>query len=637
MAGESATAAPEDQPGLNLAATLILISLFFLPLMNGGYSSGGAFQVGFVLLPLAVALAWWNCRERPRVVLVLLLIYSASLVLVPWWVQGGRELWYYLLELPLAWIGTWVILRQVPQLTRWLWPAVIGGAALAALYAWLIWLGSGKTGYQLTGTFGLHNAFAGYLLLAWPAALVAALKAEKAALRWTYAGIGVFLAATLVLTYSRAAWVVFGLQLLALALWYLWRRSGLDGGTRRLAAISGGALLLGMVVLVFLPPVQDALSRLLNFQGYSFQGRLRFWQAALEIFRDNPLIGVGPGEYAYVYPKYQIDYIYYSIDPHCWVLQLMSELGLVGLLIVLACLAGAALWVRRMMQGGGSLAAILLVAAVAGSILHAAVDFDYSFGAITALLGVLLAYGTHLAAAEGITTAEVPSGGPAPLKPLWGRLAVTVTTAMLVLALAFGEMLTLERYQLDHIRDNPGLGVEMKITLLTQALRYNRFNHRTHYQLASMIAHPGEFQDEAEARELVEQCLKLNPRYAKAWALKGLLADDPQQGDKYIEQALELDKYNFPEHYFYYANLAQDDTTKRERLLLGLERIPVHDPITPDHVRPTWYELNPMWAEWYYELARLAEDQDEKESYRRRGAAFQAYWEGVLRERANPE
>ena len=34
MAGESATAAPEDQPGLNLAATLILISLFFLPLMQ---------------------------------------------------------------------------------------------------------------------------------------------------------------------------------------------------------------------------------------------------------------------------------------------------------------------------------------------------------------------------------------------------------------------------------------------------------------------------------------------------------------------------------------------------------------------------------------------------------------------------
>jgi len=40
-----------------------------------------------------------------------------------------------------------------------------------------------------------------------------------------------------------------------------------------------------------------------------------------------------------------------------------------------------------------------------------------------------------------------------------------------------------------------------------------------------------------------------------------------------------------------------------------------------------------MWAQWYYELARLTDDPDQKKLYRARGAAFQAYWEGVMRER----
>jgi tetratricopeptide (TPR) repeat protein len=195
-------------------------------------------------------------------------------------------------------------------------------------------------------------------------------------------------------------------------------------------------------------------------------------------------------------------------------------------------------------------------------------------------------------------------------------------------------MLTLERYQLDHLRDNPEMSVALKLTLLSQALQYNRFNDRTHYQVASIIGHPGKEHDPEQAREHVERCLELNPRNARAWALKGLLSADRAAGNTYIERALELDKFNYPEHYYYYANLAPDDETKRERLLLGLERIPAEDPITPDHVRPTWHELNPMWAEWYYELARLTDDPDEKQRYRKRGAAFQGYWEGVLRERS---
>ncbi|MBN2081858.1 O-antigen ligase family protein [bacterium] len=633
MARQDASPPVDDPAGPGLAVTLGLIALFFLPLMGGGYSSGGAFQTAFVLLPLAAALAWWFCHRRPPLALIVLLIYSLGVLVLPWWVQGGRELWYYLLALPAAWIATWVMLNQVPARARWLWPVVTGGALVVAVYAWALWAVTGRLGYQLIGTFGLHNAFAGYLLLAWPAALIALLAEERKLWRWAYALSAVLLVATLVLTYSRAAWLTLLLQLFALAGWALWRRLAGQPAVERVAGISAGAIAAVCLGLLFLPPVQAALARLLDFQGYSFQGRLRFWQAALEIFRDHPWLGVGPGNFAFVYPQYQLDYIYYSVDPHSWVLQLLSELGLFGLLIVLAVIAGTGWWIRRLWRAtGGSAIAIVLIVAVVGSLLHAAVDFDYTFASTTALLGVLLAYGTYL-----VTSKTAPPGPeePEPHKaPLRERIIVTLTVALLVIAGVAGEMLTLERYQLDHLRDYPNLDPAIKLDLLEQALRYNRFDHKTHYQLASILGQPGAKGDKQAALEQLDTCLQLNPRYAPAWALRGLLADDPAQGNADLEHALELDPYNYPEHYYIYANLAPDDAEKRRRLLLGLERIPAHHPIKPDHVRPTWHELNPMWAEWYYELARLTDDEAEKQLYRERGAAFQAYWESVLAARA---
>jgi hypothetical protein len=364
VAGAGHAAAREDQPGLNLAATLVLISLFFLPLMGGGYSSGGAFQVGFVLLPLAAGLAWWSCQRRPRLAAAILLVYAVFVLALPWWVQGGRELWYYAFELILAWIGVWVILTQVPLLARWLWPAAIGGGVLAAVYGWILWLVSGQLGYQLTGTFGLHNAFAGYLLLAWPAALVAALEHERRAWRWAYAAAAVFLAATLVLTYSRAAWLVFALQLLALALW-LACAAGWSERTRQLAAWPGapaGLLLLLLLRRCATPGPPAALP------GYSQGGCV----ATALRSSATTLAGVGPG----ISPTSIRTSATSSTTPSTplRVLQLLCELGLPG-----RCSRSAAGGLAGVDEAAGDRHRRLAarrpaVVAVGGSLAHAAVD-----------------------------------------------------------------------------------------------------------------------------------------------------------------------------------------------------------------------------------------------------------------------
>ena len=603
-----------------LAATLGLIAVFFLPLTSGGYSSGAAFQVGFVLLPLAAAIAWATVSPRPRLALLTVLLMALSLFTLPLMIQPGRELWFYLVVLLCAWVVAYCMLSAVPERARLLLPVITIAAVLTALYGWFLWLGYGQLHYQIISTFGLHNAYGGYLLLAWPAAVLTAVHEEVPWRSWLYSAAALFLVATLILTYSRATWVTLALQVLILGAWLLCRWVKRRRETRQLVFYAGGAIFLLIAASLAFPPVRAVLSQITDFGGYSMQGRLRFWQAALEIFRDYPLMGVGPGNYAFVYPQYQLDWMYYSVDPHSWPLQLLAELGVVGLCIALVILAGVAWWLFRLWRSTGGFVAPLLTVAVLGSLAHASVDFDYTFGATTALLGTLLAYGTFRASATGEQPVKT---FPAP----WSGLIVVVTVILLLGCALVGEALTLERYVLDRLRDAPVATVEAKISLIEQAVKFNPANFRTRYQLASLLAQPLATQDRLRALEELDRCLKLNPRYATGWALKGLLASTPDEGEQYFEKALALDPYNYPEHYFYYANLAQDDETTRERLLLGLERIPAHHPITPEHIRPTWYELNPVFAEWYYELARLTTDETEKEFYLKRGAAFEAYWQ----------
>ena len=66
--------------------------------------------------------------------------------------------------------------------------------------------------------------------------------------------------------------------------------------------------------------------------------RARYWDEALAIFQDNPVIGVGAGGYATVRKRYRTD------DPavrhaHGYVVQTLADLGLAGLAVSLALLA----------------------------------------------------------------------------------------------------------------------------------------------------------------------------------------------------------------------------------------------------------------------------------------------------------
>jgi O-antigen ligase len=625
-------AVPEESPGLLLGVSIGLLAIAGMALASGGYSYGG-YQLGFVILPLGAAVAWAGRVARSRFVIG---VFAASFLLLAAFSNPGRVAWYYAAHIPLAWIVGWTALNHVPSRARLILSVVVGTAVASALYSWALWLGSGRIDYRMEGTFGLHNAYAGYLLLAWPTAALAALRSPRLTGRALFGAAALLLVVTLVLTYSRAAIAVLALQLLCLGVYALLQLRGslATPRGRRITMFSAAGAVLGVVALFALPGVRGTVAAMGDFGGYSMQGRLRFWDAAWRMFLDHPLTGIGLGNFGSRFPQYQRDWVYYSNDPHSWLLQLPAELGVPGLLLVLALLVGLVIWARRLWRGARCRpAALLLIVAVFGSAAHAGFDFDYTFGATTALLGLLLAYGTWLATGEPSSAGDVvpeagtvltPAAAGVPVKhSAWGG-ARWATVGLFTLAALAGQLLTLERSVLDNLR-GAQLSPEAREAQLRQAIGFNPGNPVTRYQLATVLAGRGSGSTRVEALEQADTAVKLNPWYADAWALRALLAQDKQQAAADAERAVRLDPWNSPDLYWYWATLAPDDETRRERLELGALKLGITAPITPQHVRPEWYKLNPMLGEWWFELARLTTDPELKQQYARRAEEFRSY------------
>lgn len=105
----------------------------------------------------------------------------------------------------------------------------------------------------------------------------------------------------------------------------------------------GGAALI-LVVLVF---SQSGTSKFENLKNLavrsSYSSRLMIWRSALEIGKDNPIIGIGPGNFQKYYldyqPRFSEPYLEWAVpQPHNIFLAFWLETGIIGLLGFLALL-----------------------------------------------------------------------------------------------------------------------------------------------------------------------------------------------------------------------------------------------------------------------------------------------------------
>ncbi|MFN6338390.1 MAG: IctB family putative bicarbonate transporter [Cyanobacteriota bacterium] len=328
-------------------------------------------RAGMSLLIFASGLLWlvWALRTKPGpigTINIWLLAVLGVAVLATGFSPVPMAAFKGLMKL-VSYLGVYALMRQLLA-TAPLWWDRLTGALLAGslltsvigirqLYADASALARWSDANSMaSGTVRIYssldnpNLLGGYLLPILPLAAVAAL-------RWTGWPKRLFAVASLalglvalVLTYSRGAWMgmVVSLALLALLLalrqtraWPpLWRR------LVPILLLGGGTLLLVVLITQVEPLRVRVMSLVAGREDSSNNFRMNVWTSVLEMIRDRPWIGIGPGNNAFnlIYPLYQQPK-FNALSAYSIPLEWLVEAGLPGLI------CGAGLFLSAMATG----------------------------------------------------------------------------------------------------------------------------------------------------------------------------------------------------------------------------------------------------------------------------------------------
>jgi len=183
---------------------------------------------------------------------------------------------------------------------------------------------------------GNPNLLAGYLLSAVALSLVAVFVWQgwiTKALALTMFFVNTY---CLILTYSRGGWiglmVVMFVLLVLLGYWWsdrltpFWR-------TWFLPILLGSLAFILLLAVMFIEPVQVRVFSMFAGRGDSSNNfRINVWTAVMQMIRDRPLLGIGPGHNAFnkIYPLYQISN-FSALSAYSILLEVAVETGIIGL------------------------------------------------------------------------------------------------------------------------------------------------------------------------------------------------------------------------------------------------------------------------------------------------------------------
>lgn len=200
--------------------------------------------------------------------------------------------------------------------------AILGGAAFATACAAVIGLaqayGLESQYFSLNrapgGTFGNRNFVAHFCIIGLPALIWVTVTARGAFARHAGAIGCASVAALLVLSRTRAAWLATAVTLLVIGgAFVMSRRYWMELPVGRRLAHIGVACVVAIGAAVFIPnrlnwrsdsPYLDSAMRVIDYSSGSGRGRLAQYRNSAEIAMADPLLGAGPGNWPASYPKF---------------------------------------------------------------------------------------------------------------------------------------------------------------------------------------------------------------------------------------------------------------------------------------------------------------------------------------------
>ncbi len=289
------------------------------------------------------------------------------------------------------------VLRS-PRLRSWLIAVFLHVSLVVSVYGlrqWFFgatalatWVDPTSTSANLTRVYsylGNPNLLAGYLLPAVALSLAAMFVWQRLLLKALATTMFIVNSTCLVVTFSRGGWIGFVVCLsVFLVLLVYWYSVQLPTAWRPLAmpVLLGGAAAVMLLAVLFVAPVRDRVASIFVGRDDSSNNfRMNVWSAVIEMIRDRPIIGIGPGNTAFnkVYPLY-MHARFSALSAYSIVLEVAVETGLIGLscflwLLIVTFNQGVQ-QVRRLRRLANRNAFWLMaaIAAMAGMLAHGFVD-----------------------------------------------------------------------------------------------------------------------------------------------------------------------------------------------------------------------------------------------------------------------
>lgn len=250
------------------------------------------------------------------------------------------------------------------------------------------WVDPESPGAKLTRVYsylGNPNLLAGYLL----PAVALSLAAVFAWQRWLPKALALTMfvvnSACLVLTFSRGGWIGFVVFIFVfLVLSVYWYSVRLPGAWRPWAmpVLLGGSVGVLVLAVLFVEPVRDRVaSMFVGRQDSSNNFRMNVWLSVVEMIRDRPILGIGPGNNAFntIYPRY-MQARFSALSAYSIFLEVLVETGFIGFscfLWLLIVTFNQGLQQLRRLRASANPEGFWLVAAIAamsGMLAHGFVD-----------------------------------------------------------------------------------------------------------------------------------------------------------------------------------------------------------------------------------------------------------------------